>query len=276
MSSTSFVVATSDEYQYHRRLLNSVCQWLSYQVIIGRKNLIHEASIRYPMVDALTSVHHAATSIVLECDHPAIAGKKIDVGVRVVDPCKDQVVDLMVPLDKSMHFDEYYELKLAREDSRLVSSGEPQRILNDVLRMAFLHHTLMCPCYVMICGTKSDFRWNIVEQHAPDKRVQLATQTQTKSSKNADLDIKEWVPRGLYRNLFSYVAGGKKCPILYANQRRKWGLWEYYTRHLKIDKPLSSMPYKLNIETECMAITTPGRDGDYAGAIWRVKMLHTS
>ncbi len=36
-------------------VVDAVCYWLGYQFKIGRDNLMHEASLRYPIADTITA-----------------------------------------------------------------------------------------------------------------------------------------------------------------------------------------------------------------------------
>jgi len=53
-------------------LINSVSYWLCFQEKIGRKFMINESSLKYPIADFFTNHHFPAANINLEFKHPIL------------------------------------------------------------------------------------------------------------------------------------------------------------------------------------------------------------
>jgi hypothetical protein len=62
-------------------LSEAICYWLGFQTSIGRKPFIHEASLRYPIADALTKSEISISQIKLEFVHPLFKGKRVDLTI---------------------------------------------------------------------------------------------------------------------------------------------------------------------------------------------------
>lgn len=105
-----------DEIKKAERLnaiVDAVCYWLGYQFKIGRDQLIHEASLRYPIADTITSKGIAINRIVLEQLHPIFKSKKIDLVIF------DEMVKEPEAEKDDNNLKEVYEFKLAKSDTSI-------------------------------------------------------------------------------------------------------------------------------------------------------------
>src|SRR6478735_4438258 len=85
------------------KLIHSVTYYLSYQDRIGRKFMIDESSLKYPVADYLTGLEIPLTNIKLEFSHPNLKKRQID----------------LVTTDKSKTKAETaYEFKISRENTK--------------------------------------------------------------------------------------------------------------------------------------------------------------
>jgi len=62
-------------------IIDSVSYWLGYQFKIGRHKLVHEASLRYPIADTITSKEVSIDKIALEKPHPLFINRRIDLAI---------------------------------------------------------------------------------------------------------------------------------------------------------------------------------------------------
>ena len=104
------------------RINEAICYWLGFQVQIGRSSLIHEASLRYPIADAITSGPIGINQIQLEFLHPHFLRKRLD--IVVLQDQSDNQLEMA------------FELKLAKATTSRPYQDEHQRVFNDIMRLA--------------------------------------------------------------------------------------------------------------------------------------------
>jgi len=124
-------------------IIDAVCYWLGYQLKIGRSQLIHEASLRYPIADTITSKGTAINRVVLEQLHPIFKSKKIDLVIY-----EESIKEPKTEKDDS-NLKEVFEFKLAKIGTSEFESEEHQRVFDDVIRLAYYHLWSKKDCYFL-------------------------------------------------------------------------------------------------------------------------------
>lgn len=119
------------------KLAEVVRYWLNYQQSVSRsKNLLHEASFRYPIVEFLE--RYMKTAVILELQHPTF--KK--------------------PMDFQWKIEEkryYLECKYVKKDYT-ETKQEMQRYFDDICRLYYcIKDEQKDECYFLVCGRKEDF-----------------------------------------------------------------------------------------------------------------------
>ena len=112
--------------EYYNAIVDAVCYWLGYQFKIGRDQLIHEASLRYPVADTITAKGIAIHRIVLEQLHPIFKSKKIDLviyGETVKEPETEK---------DDTNLNQVFEFKLAKSSTSEQFKDEHQRVSDHV------------------------------------------------------------------------------------------------------------------------------------------------
>ena len=185
----------------------ATCYWLGYQFKIGRERLIHEASLRYPIADTITAKGTEINKIYLEKGHPYFLDRYIDVIIYNKNYNKIPKENLIPSIS------EIYELKLAKQTTNTKYGGENQRVVDDILRLAYTHLNSKKDCYFLICGKYQDF-----------KNYFIGDKTDPKTDSNNNLLIKEkkapksskeiqdqWITKkSLYKNYFDFSIGNSK------------------------------------------------------------------
>lgn len=240
-------------------LIDAVCYWLGFQVKIGRENLIHEASLRYPIADAITSKDISISQIKLEDSHPLFKSKRIDLVIHEI------INDSNQTLRK-----EIYEFKIAKHTKK--EDDEHQRVFDDIVRLAFYNMVEKEDCYFLMCGKYENFKQYFVEDkiepNVVDGRVLVPPKVDT---------IRGWKSNGIYTDWFPFVKGEtleKKFFISDPNNNNEWGLGSFKHRYLLRDNISAEKFYNrdyITIITECMAITPHGVDRTHAAGIWKIK-----
>jgi len=238
-------------------LIDAVCYWLGFQVKIGREKLIHEASLRYPIADALTSENTAISQIKLEEKHPLFKSKRIDL-----------VINEKSSTDNSIK--EVYEFKIAKYTTK--ESDEHQRVFDDVIRLAYYHMVEGKDCYFLMCGSYESFKIDFIgDKNTPTFVDGKVVYTDKKDS------IRGWLSKGLYTDWFEFSKGKSKektFTIEDINNKKEWGLSSFKSRY-ELRETITSKDFftsnSVTIETESMAITPYGVDRTYAAGIWRIK-----
>lgn len=127
-------------------IIDAVCYWMGYQFKIGRDQLIHEASLRYPIADTVTATNIAISQLVLEKLHPIFKSKKIDLVVY------DKNATSAEQETSDNKLIEVYEFKLAKKETNDEYSTEHQRVFDDVVRLAYYNLWRNKDCYFLMCG----------------------------------------------------------------------------------------------------------------------------
>jgi hypothetical protein len=179
-------------------IIDAVCYWLGYQLKIGREQLIHEASLRYPIADSITSKGTAINRIVLEKLHPIFKSKKIDLVIF------DETVKQPETEKDDSKLIEVFELKLAKSKTAEKDSDEHQRVFDDVIRLGYYNMWSKKECYFLMCGTYENFKTYFVGQKSDvknqDNKNIVAPRVALTSSKSGQPTTEEWQPDGLYKD----------------------------------------------------------------------------
>ena len=249
-------------------IIDSVCYWLGYQFKIGREQLIHEASLRYPIADSITSKGISINRIVLEKLHPIFKSKKIDLVIY-----DDSVKYPETEADDNKLM-EVYEIKIAKSKTGVNYSDEHQRVFDDVVRLAYYNHWHKKDCYFLMCGTYENFKTYFVGQKSEIQKngsKNIIPERQIKKVDNSILlKTEEWLPAGLYGDWFSFKIGETKTKT-YTAQSKTWGLKIFEKNYIQ-----RSQKYKykdeINIKTTCMALSPIGeKNKTHAAGIWKIE-----
>lgn len=240
-------------------IIESVCYWLGYQSKIGREQLIHEASLRYPIADSITSRNTAVKQVELEKLHPLFKSKKIDLVIY-----KDEDRETLT---------EIFEFKLTKHDSAREGSDEYQRVFDDVVRLAYFNKWENKDCYFLMCGKYSDFKTYFVQQdEIPIKKGDKKITIRQSNNKNEkDETIKKWEPKSIYKNWFGFQIEEEKN-ITFSSTNKE--LQSFQKRYIIRNDDLHSFGNNdITIKTTCMAITPYGTDKSrtHAAGIWKIE-----
>jgi len=251
-------------------IIDSVCYWLGYQFKIGREQLIHEASLRYPIADSITSNGIAINRIVLEKLHPIFKSKKIDLVIF-----DDSVKHPENETDDSRLI-EVYEFKIAKNKTGVIYSDEHQRVFDDVVRLAFYNHWHKKDCYFLMCGTYENFKTYFVGQKNEIKKQGLKNIISERQNKKVDNPIlhetEEWLPAGLYEDWFSFRIGEPKTKT-FKIESETWGLIPFKKNYFTRDNKYNFTD-ELTIKTTCMALSPIGeKNKTHAAGIWKIEAL---
>jgi hypothetical protein len=181
-------------------LNEAICYWLGYQFRIGRQNLMHEASLRYPIADSLTSMGFPINKIVLEKQHPFFIQRYVDVTIT-----KKQF-DLIDDLEFAIETDSIFELKLSSEKTGKKNQVEHQRVLNDILRLAYFNLWSKKNAYFVMCGQYGDFKNYFIGQlDEQPKDFNQVIKLNEKSRENIYSNQNEWnSEKSIYKDIFNF------------------------------------------------------------------------
>ena len=273
-----------------KSVCEAICYWLGYQYSIGRERLIHEASLRYPIADAITSNGTSIDKIQLEKGHPCFEDKVVDIFV-----CNKNVKSIEIDSIESI-----FELKLSKQDTGNVSGKERQRIVDDILRLAYFNLKYQKDAFFLICGTYKDFKNYFVGDKATQMRdanqnIQVGMR-QGKDSKNNQTIVAsdKWnIENSLYKDYFYFdyidtiLSGQSPKKKVYTFEildkdpsTNEFGLKSfqksYKSKKNKLDQEIVIFKEKLKIKTTCVAITPfeskPNRT--HACGIWRIEGIN--
>jgi len=249
-------------------IIDSACYWLGYQLKIGREQLIHEASLRYPLADSITANGTAIQRIVLEQLHPLFKSKKIDLVIY------DKTVKQPEAEKDDQNLNEVFELKLAKSETGKVHGDEHQRVFDDVVRLAYYNKWGKKQCYFMMCGTYENFKSYFVgEQNVITTRGKknFVSQKTIKTPLIPGQVIEEWTPDGPYKDWFSFVLGEPQT-IIFDDKDPDWGLSQFQKKYKVRDEKMHVFSSSINIQTTCMAISSVGdKNKTHAAGIWRIE-----
>lgn len=238
----------------------AVCYWLGYQFKIGRDRLVHEASLRYPIADTITACGIEIAKIQLEKGHPCFIDRLVDVYLfnkPAIEITEDNFEASIV---------EIFELKIAKKETGTKESQEHQRVVDDLLRLAYFNQTTKKDAYFLICGKYQNFKNYFIGQKDLPKKdsneniliPEQSRQTQVYDGWNSQ--------NSLYKDYFDFELSGK--PKVYTFTRREiltgdsdedkkskyFGLYSFQDRY-KIKSNSMTWSDSLKIKTTCVALT---------------------
>jgi hypothetical protein len=261
-------------------IVDAVCYWLGYQFKIGRDQLIHEASLRYPIADTITAKGIAINRIILEKLHPIFKKKYIDLVIF------DKTVKEPATEKDDTKLKEVYEFKIAKSATSKEHKEEHQRVFDDIVRLAYYNLWGNKECYFLMCGKYEDFKTYFVGQKSElikDKRKLVAPVRQkTTILQQADKtnitqidEERKWNPEGIYKNWFGFQIEEEKIIEFNKTDNPTFGLKPFQTSY-KIRKP-QSHKYEdtFKIKTKCVSITPSGLENvkTHATGIWKIEAV---
>lgn len=238
----------------------AICYWLGYQFKIGRDKLIHEASLRYPIADTITATDVAIAKIQLEKGHPCFSDRLVDVFLYdkpITEISEENLVSSIA---------EIYELKLAKKETGTKGGQEHQRVVDDILRLAYFNQTTGKDSYFLICGKYQNFKNYFVGQK--DKPQADADENILIRERVTSIATdKEWNSQdSLYKDYFDFeLSKIPKFYIFFKNEilesdtddeikRKQFGLNSFQDRY-KIKGDLFAWSDSITIKTTCVALT---------------------
>ena len=260
-------------------IVNSVCYWLGYQYIIGRDQLIHEASLRYPIADTITAKGVSINRVVLEQLHPLFKSKKIDLVIF------DETVEVPADEEDDTKIKEVFEFKLANSKTAKFESDEHQRVFDDVTRLAYYNMWGKKDCYFLMCGKYEEFQAYfvghkesvVIDINGRNKVVERKNLSKNINDGKSDLNIELWISDGIYEKWFSFHSGESKTITFEkdnSNDKNDWGLKSFQDRYQLRDEKKSEFSFSDNIviKTTCIAITPAGeKNRTHAAGIWKIE-----
>jgi|GEM_PF-2364492 len=261
-----------DEIKKGERLnaiVDAVCYWLGYQFKIGRDQLIHEASLRYPIADTITSNGIDIRRIVLEQLHPIFKSKKIDLVIF------DETVKEPETEKDDTNLREVYEFKLAKSETSIEHKEEHQRVFDDIVRLAYYHFWRNKDCYFIMCGKYEDFKTYFVGQKSAitedDNKLKVPVRHIETTQKTAI----EWKPDGIYKDWFGFKIGEEKKIVFNKTDNENWGLRPFQTSYIIRDTKNHSYADTFKVKSKCLAITPSGLENikTHAAGIWKIEAI---
>jgi hypothetical protein len=261
-------IARSNDY--FLTIVDAICYWLGYQKKIGRKHLLHEASLRYPIADFITSKGISIERVILEYLHPIYKGRKIDL-VILSEVDKENSF-------KSENIKEVFEFKLVNSNTGKEHNEEHQRVLDDLLRLAKLNCILNKDCYFLMCGEFDFFKRFFVGQVSDvnndegKHKLQLKTFKLNKHSEKA----KNWISEGIYKDWFAFYFNGEKIVEISTKDHSKWGLVEFIKNYKIRDEFLNEKSESIKFKTICVGITPLSleKSRTHAAGIWKIESIN--
>lgn len=238
----------------------AICYWLGYQFKIGREKLIHEASLRYPIADTITATNIGIAKIQLEKGHPCFSDRLVDV-ILYNKPVTEISEENLLPF-----IAEIYELKLAKKETGTEGGQEHQRVIDDILRLAYFNLATGKDSYFLICGKYQNFKNYFVGQKnnlefGKDENILLPER------KTSIAAASEWNPsNSLYKDYFDFeLSKTPKSYIFNKNEildsdmenekkKKQFGLNSFQDRY-KIKDELITWTDSITIKTTCIALT---------------------
>lgn len=248
-------------------LVDAICYWLGYQSKIGREQLIHEASLRYPIADTITSKGIAIKRIVLEKLHPLFKSKKIDLVVY------DESVKNVESETDDANLIDVYEFKLAKKETSDQYSTEHQRVFDDVVRLAYYNAFSKKNCYFLMCGRYDDFKTFFVGQSSKPVVLPMSG-TKVKLSSASKSMPTAWLNNGLYKDWFDFTVNGEKRHTFNIDptSTNNWGLKTFKDNYIIRAETGHALTDSINIKTTCLAVTPAGlQDKTHAAGIWKIE-----
>lgn len=239
-------------------IIDAVCYWMGYQFRIGREQLIHEASLRYPVTDTITSEGIAVNRIILEKSHPVFKSKRIDL-VIYSEGSKDADFDSDIKLEK------VFEFKIAKIETSRQHGDEHQRVFDDLARLAYYNLWKDKECYFLMCGQYTNFK----NYFANQMKVPVKSKGKIVVPESISTD---WGDNELYKDWFGFSINETK-EIEFSDDKEEWGLKSFKANYSIRDETKQSFQNSLKIRTTCLAIT-PAKLEDsktHAAGIWKIE-----
>ena len=258
-------------YKKFNAIVDAVCYWLGYQFKIGRENLIHEASLRYPIADTITAGGTAINRIVLEKLHPVFKRKRIDLVIfdeNIIDPEAEK---------DDVNLKEVYEFKFTKRETSKEYGLEHQRVFDDIVRLAYYHLWSNKDCYFLICGKYDEFKNFFVSQTNASQKVKKKNIVTPRRQNNIKTDSsEEWQTEGLYKNWFGFKIGEEKEIEFKVTDHKSWGL-KSFKKNYQTTKRKYKLSDSIKVKTKCLAITPYGLENvrTHAACIWKIEALLT-
>jgi hypothetical protein len=256
----------------------AICYWLGYQFKIGRDKLIHEASLRYPIADTITATDVAIAKIQLEKGHPCFSDRLVDVFLY------DKPITEITEENLVSSIAEIYELKLAKKETGTKGGQEHQRVIDDILRLAYFNQTTGKDSYFLICGKYQNFKNYFVGQK-DTPQTDTEENILIKERLTTTITTNEWNPRdSLYKDYFDFELSRKpksytfnRNEILASDtedekKRKQFGLNSFQDRY-KIKDGLFTWTDSVTIKTTCIALTPfeSITHRTHACSIWKIE-----
>lgn len=250
-------------------IIEAVCYWLGYQFKIGRDQLIHEASLRYPIADAITAKGTAIDRVVLEQLHPIFKSKKIDLVIF------DESVKEPATEKDDTNLKEVYEFKLAKNETSKEHKEEHQRVFDDLVRLAYYHHWGNKDCYFLMCGIYEDFKTYFVGQKNKPKEQDDKIVVQPRKINATANQFAEWNPEGLYKDWFGFNIGDEKEVEFKISDNENWGLKPFQENYHIRDTQKHIYKDSFKVKTKCVSITPSGLENikTHAAGIWKIEAV---
>lgn len=254
-------------------MIDAVSYWLGYQFKIGREQLIHEASLRYPIADTITAKGIKINRIVLEKLHPLFKSKKIDLVIYA-----EHVEEPETEKDDT-NLKQVFEFKLAKRKTSEEFGYEHQRVFDDVVRLAYFNMWSNKDCYFMMCGNYGDFKNYFIGQ-ANEVTTNSDGKNNVLQSKAKENEDTEWKSTGLYKNWFGFTLGADKSiefKIEDPNNKSEWGLRKFQANYEIREDIKKEFTRTITVRTECIAITPQGleKTRTHAAGIWKIEGVET-
>lgn len=262
---------TPEKNEIYFSIVDAICYWLGYQFKIGRSQLIHEASLRYPIADSITAKGVSIHSLVLEQLHPIFKSKKIDLvlleeGVKSNEKGDDNIKAV-------------FEFKLAKNSTSIKFKEEHQRVFDDIVRLAYYNLYFKKDCYFLMCGEYDEFKTYFVGQkheviYKEGKNSVIARNKNHNYQNNTD-QSNEWKPDGLYKDWFNFKLNENKEFVINKKDHDSWGLKVFQENYHIREKVLLKYSDHMKIRTTCLAITPPGLENikTHAAGLWKIEAV---
>ncbi len=261
------IVSESDKI--YLSIVDAICYWLGFQFKIGRSQLIHEASLRYPIADSITAKGVPIKRIVLEQLHPVFKSKKIDLVILATDVNETEI--------ENDHLNEVFEFKLAKISTSIAYNEEHQRVFDDIVRLAYYNLWCKKDCYFLMCGEYEEFKSYFVGQQSMvlkkngKNTVSVRKNDQAKQFETDQFE--EWKPDGLYKDWFSFKINEKKEYEFNKTDHVSWGLIAFQKNYQIRENISHEYSDSLKIRTTCLAITPAGLENvkTHAAGLWKIE-----
>ncbi len=256
----------------------AICYWMGYQFKIGRERLIHEASLRYPIADTITAKGIEINRIYLEKGHPYFSDRRVDIIVFNKDYqtiSKENFIE---------EIDEIYELKIAKRDSDTKFGAENQRIIDDILRLAYFNRYSQKNSFFLLCGKYQDFKnYFVGYKDKLDRDIDNHIIIKEKFSAEVNNNIEWNIENSLYKDYFDFRIGVSKEFRFNVNEipenistsdknQLEFGLNSFQNTY-KIKDNNIVYESSIKIKTTCISITPFERTTNrtHACGIWKIE-----